>query len=80
MNIKKYLSLKKYQVRTFTIDKSGWINTGTFQRYFTNSELYEIKKCVEFTMKKYKQLGATDSDIIKLNEQLLKEEINGTSL
>lgn len=68
------------EIRTFSIDDTNWFSTGNIKRYFTLSELLQIEKSIKRTLLFYKKMKVKDSDVIGLNEELLNEEINGTSL
>jgi hypothetical protein len=72
--------IREIDVRTFVIKDTGVFESANFRRYYTTEQLNQIIESIRFTKKLYKKLKLTDDLINEINDELVKKEIDGTSL
>ena len=72
--------IRSIDVRTFVITESNVFESANFRRYYTTEQLNQIIESIRFTKKLYKKLKLSDDLINEINDELVKKEIDGTSL
>jgi hypothetical protein len=66
-------------VKILELRNGSLIKTNSIERFLTITELQEIIECCKNQIKGYKENGVTESEIYKMNRDLLVDEITDLS-
>lgn len=66
-------------VKILELRNGSLIKANSIERFLTITELQEIIECCKNQIKDYKQSGVTESEIYKMNRDLLVDEITDLS-
>jgi hypothetical protein len=72
--------IRKSDCRTFIITEDDILLSGSIYRYFTQEQLRQMQVAIRNTILLYRKLKLNDKEIEFINDELVKKEMNGTSL
>jgi len=72
--------IRNKDCRTFIITEDDIFLSGSIHLYYTEEQLRQIQVAIRNTILLYRKLKLNDRRIEFINDELVKKEMNGTSL